>query len=251
MGLDSTLLIKSIRYGTGSRTETSRECLLPNGRTSLWVILNRDEFRSDQQTVPGAFVVGPNDRASVIEIESGRAHLEVEFTSAGAAAFFPTALSELRGEVVGLRELWGTDGGQLRERVLVARDRTQVVEAMLLRHLTGNPDPAMCAAVDWIETGASLATVTERLGLLPRTFRRRFVAQVGMTPKRYARIRRLQRVVHAIDGCTRPDWALVAAQHGYSDQAHLIDEFRDLVGSTPGQYIARRIDGPNHLRIDD
>lgn len=240
-------LIESIRYGTGSRTTTTRERLLPNGRTSLWVILNRDEFWSDGRTVPGAFVVGPNDRPWLVEIEAGRAHVDVEFTAAGAAAFFPPAMSELRGGVVGLRDVW-CDGGDLRERVLAAQDKVRVVEDALLRHLTGSPDPAMCRAVDWIDAGSSLEAVTERLGLLPRTFRRRFVAQVGITPKRYARIRRLQRVVRAIDGCAGPDWASVAARHGYSDQAHLIDEFRDLAGCTPGQYIHRRIDGPNHLR---
>lgn len=222
---------------------------MPNGRTSLWVILNRDEFRSDAKTVPGAFLVGPNDHAWVFEIEAGRAHLNVEFTPAGAAAFFPVALSELRGDVVGMGDVWG-DGDSMRDRLLTAEDKVKSLEELLLRHFAGSPDPAICAAVNWIESGSSLTAVTDRLGLLPRTFRRRFVAQVGMTPKRYARVRRLQRVVHAIDGCAGPEWALVAAQHGYSDQAHLIDEFRDLVGCTPGQYIARRIDGPNHLRVE-
>lgn len=242
------LLVESIRFGAGSRTMTTRECLLPNGRTSLWVILNKDEFRYDEQTLPGAFVVGPSDRAPVIEIEAGRVHLDVEFTAAGAAAFFPTALTEVRGDIVGLDELW-RDGADLRDRVLAAPDKVRVVEEALSGHLTGAPDPAICRAVDLIEDGWSLTAVTEGLGLLPRTFRRRFVAQVGLTPKRYARIRRLQRVVCAVAGCRKPDWALVAAQHGYCDQAHLIDEFRDLVGCTPGEYLDRRIDGPNHLRV--
>jgi AraC-like DNA-binding protein len=243
-------LIRSIRFGTGSRAETTQECLLPSGQTDLYVILNRDEFRSSRRRTSGAFVYGPDDRASVIEIESGRAHVSVEFTPAGAAAFFPAALSDLRGDAVDLHAIWGRDGAQLRERVLDAPDKTRVVEDALLQHLTGGPDPAIRCAVDWLETGASLASVTAGLGLLPRTFRRRFVAQVGITPKRYARVRRLQRVVHSIDGCTEPDWAVVAAQHGYCDQAHLIDEFRDLIGLTPGKYVSRRIDGPNHLRIE-
>lgn len=240
-------LIESIRYETGSRTQTSRECLLPTGGTSLWVILNRDEFRFDGGSVPGAFVVGPSDRPSTFEIEAGRAHLNVEFTPAGAAAFFPVALSELRGEFVGLSDVW-CDGADLRERVLTASDGIRLVERQLMRHRVHEPDPAICQAVQWIEAGAALRAVSEQLGLLPRTFRRRFVRQVGITPKRYARIRRLQRVVHAVAGCARPDWALVAAEHGYSDQAHLVDEFRDLVGCPPTQYIARRIDGPNHVR---
>ncbi len=73
-------LIKSIRLETGNRPETTQERLLPGGRTSLGVILNRDEFHSSRGTTPGAFVYGPDDRASVVEIESARAHVAVEFT---------------------------------------------------------------------------------------------------------------------------------------------------------------------------
>jgi hypothetical protein len=121
-------LIKSIRLETGNRAETTQEWLLPSGQTSLWIILNRDKFHSSRGTAPGAFVYGPDDRASVVEIESGRAHVAVEFTPVGAAAFFALALSELCGGVAGLRDLWGQDGAELRERVLEARDKTRVVE---------------------------------------------------------------------------------------------------------------------------
>ena len=40
-----------------------------------------------------------------------------------------------------------------------------------------------------------------------------------------------------------------AAGHGYSDQAHLIDEFQDLASITPAEYLRSRVDGPNHLRV--
>jgi hypothetical protein len=146
-------LIKSIRFETGNRAETTQECLLPNGRASLWVILNRDEFRSSRGTAPGAFVYGPEDRASVIEIESGRAHVSVEFTPVGAAAFFGPASAGLCGEVAGLQDVWGHDGAELRERVLEARDKTRVVMAKC--HLNRQNDdrpgvvkevPAPCTA---------------------------------------------------------------------------------------------------------
>ena len=71
---------------------------------------------------------------------------------------------------------------------------------------------------------------------------------MGLTPKRFARVRRLQRVVRDLDGQGRADWAAVAARHGYADQPHLTDEFRELVGVTPTEYLRSRIDGPNHLR---
>ena len=91
--------------------------------------------------------------------------------------------------------------------------------------------------------------MADGLGLLPRTLRRRFTAQAGLTPKRFARVQRLRRVTRALDGQARADWAAVAAEHGYCDQAHLIDEFQDLADITPGDYLRSRTDGPNHVRV--
>ena len=85
------------------------------------------------------------------------------------------------------------------------------------------------------------------IGLPSRTLRRRFTAQVGLTPKRFARVQRLQHVVRYLDGRTQVDWAAVAAEHGYADQPHLADEFRELAGVTPTEYLRSRVNGPNHL----
>jgi hypothetical protein len=69
----------------------------------------------------------------------------VEFTPVGAAAFFGFASPELCGEVADLRDLWGQEGAELRERVLEARDKTRAVEDALLRHVSACPDlPITC-----------------------------------------------------------------------------------------------------------
>jgi AraC-like DNA-binding protein len=56
-------------------------------------------------------------------------------------------------------------------------------------------------------------------------------------------------VVRDLDGRTQADWAALAAAHGYADQSHLADEFRELVGVTPNGYLRSRVNGPNHLRF--
>ena len=94
-----------------------------------------------------------------------------------------------------------------------------------------------------------MGDVSRDLGLLPRTLRRRITAQVGLTPKGFARVRRMQRLVRNLDGQRQVDWAAAAAEHGYADQPHLADEFRALAGVTPSEYLRSRIDGPNNLRV--
>ena len=231
---------------------------MPGPGTGLWVNLNRDEFRSFGATgqvsrVPGAMISGPTSRASVIEFEAGHAHVSVAFAMGATRCFVAPPMDRMRDDMVPLETLWGRSGGCLRERLLEAltpEDALSVMEDVLLRHMTGvlGADPAVIAAAATLSRGALVGEVARDLGLLPRTLRRRFTAQVGLTPKRFARVQRMQRLVRALDGQTEVDWAAVAARHGYADQPHLADEFRELAGITPAEYLRSRMDGPNHLR---
>ena len=59
--------------------------------------------------------------------------------------------------------------------------------------------------------------VSESLGFSTRHLGRLFRERVGTTPKRFGRIRRLQRLLAAAYGRPAPDWAF-AAEHGCFDQ---------------------------------
>jgi AraC-like DNA-binding protein len=250
-------LVRAITYRAGEQLQTSVEKILPGPETGLWVNLNRDAFRSfgdasQVHQVPGAMVSGPTGHASVIEFEEGHAHVSVTFALGGAHRFFATPLAVMRDELVPLEALWGRSGACLRERLMEAPTPTgalAVMEDVLLRQVTGvlPPDPAVVAAAAALSRGVRVGEVSRALGLLPRTLRRRFTAQVGLTPKRFARIQRLRRLVRDLDGQTEVDWAAAAARHGYADQPHLADEFRELVGVTPTEYLRSRVDGPSHL----
>ena len=253
-------LVTAITYRTGEQSRTSVEKILPGPETGLWVNLNRDVFRSfddagQEHRVPGAMVSGPASHASVIEFEQGHAHVSVTFALGAAHCFLAPSLGVLRDELVPLEHLYGRAGACLRERLLetpTPEAALAVTEGFLVGQMTGDPgpDPAVVAATGALSRGVRVSEVSDRLGLLPRALRRRFTAQVGLTPKRFARVQRLQRLVRELDGQARVDWAATAARHGYCDQAHLADEFRELVGVTPAAYLRARVNGPNHLRFD-
>ena len=147
----------------------------------------------------------------MIDTEEQRSLVHVNFRLGGAAAFFALPLEETRDELVDLGELWGRDGAVLRERLLEAApaERLDVVERVLLDRLqpAHEPDPAVAVAVRALERGYRVSDVTARLDVLPKRFVRRFRARIGLTPKRFARVRRLQRVLGAVVGNGRVEWA--------------------------------------------
>jgi AraC-like DNA-binding protein len=71
--------------------------------------------------------------------------------------------------------------------------------------------------------------------LSPRTLERRFSTHVGLSPKKVIRRYRLQEVAERARTAD-VDWASIAAELGYADQAHLIRDFRAVTGEAPAKY---------------
>ena len=74
-----------------------------------------------------------------------------------------------------------------------------------------------------------------------RRFIELFSREVGLTPKLYARVRRLQAVLRRLEDPAGAAWVQVALAHGYFDQAHLIRDFNRFAGSSPGDFLRRRL----------
>ena len=238
----------------------ARERVLPTADVSLIVNLHEDELRTYHgptlatvRRTGGAALSGPQARHTVIDTEEQRSLVHVNFRLGGAPAFFALPLEETHDELVDLEDLWGRDGAVLRERLLEAApsERLDVVQRVLLDHLrpTHEPDPGVAVAVRALERGQRVSDVTARLDVLPKRFVRRFRARIGLTPKRFARVRRLQRVLGTVVGNERVEWAEVAAEHGFYDQAHLIHDFRELTGLTPTAYRPRAATEWNHVPV--
>jgi AraC-like DNA-binding protein len=235
------------------------ERIMPNGQAHLMVNLAEDEFRTHDPVRTermdrhsGAVLAGPHARSTVIDTREQRWLAAVEFRSGAAGQFFPMPMTEVCNRVVELGELWGRDGELLRERLLEAptpASKFRVFEEVLLQQFIPKVDPAMQYAVVALQAGMPISQLTCRLGLLPRTFLRRFSSLVGITPKRYARVHRLQRVLRAVRGSGEPDWSALAVEHGYVDQAHLVHEFRELADITPTGYKPHSPQRNNHVPI--
>jgi AraC-like DNA-binding protein len=100
------------------------------------------------------------------------------------------------------------------------------------------PDPVVRAAVRLLDApGIAVERVANQVGFSERELRRRFRASVGYGPKTLQRVLRFQRVLARLSDGQQPDIPLaqVALSAGYSDQAHMTRETRELAGITPAQ----------------
>jgi len=88
-----------------------------------------------------------------------------------------------------------------------------------------------------------LDAISRQANLSPRQFRRRCLEESGLTPKHLCRILRFR---HALNLAWREahDWAGIAADAGYFDQAHLIRDFREFTGRSPMAVFSNRTRRP-------
>ncbi len=237
------------------------ERALPTGQPQLLINLHDDKLRVYDEdgtattTVGGAALQGVPAGPVVIDVADQRATICVSFRPGGAHPFFTTPASAIGSELVDLADLWGHDSAtELRERLLYTdtpEAKLHLVATTLLRQVVHPlaPDPAVRLAVAALTDGAQVGSVIDRLGFTPKRFIRCFTDQVGLTPKRFSRVRRFQRALASVPYDRPPDWAEIAVACGYYDQAHLIHEFHELSGDSPGQYRPRSRNEPNHVPL--
>ncbi|WP_434587328.1 AraC family transcriptional regulator [Streptomyces sp. A5-4] len=197
---------------------------------------------------PGAATVqtiSPHDFVRRLE-GRGRA-FGVKFRPAGFRPFLGGAVSAVAGRQLAASEVFGTGVDDLCD-VLRGDDSTSrsatAVEAFL-RSLGTLPLPMtepVNSVVDLIVADTSLSRVTdlaERLGITTRKLQRLFADHIGLGPKWVINRSRIHEAAEAATRRASIDWADLAAELGYSDQAHLVRDFTATVGTSPDRYTRR------------
>ena len=115
--------------------------------------------------------------------------------------------------------------------------RCGIIENLLLRCLLARDDrgASLRGAISSIlESGGRISVdrLASDSGISGRQLERRFVSDVGIGPKLLCRVLRFQQVFQAVERSDR-NWAAIAADCGYYDQAHLIRDFQQFAGQTP------------------
>jgi AraC-like DNA-binding protein len=147
----------------------------------------------------------------------------------------------IAGRIVALEDLWGDTATQrLLDQLAHARDTFEaatILERSIAERFALAPGRRertrlVLAAADRLAS-ASVSSVAVDLGVSERHLRRLFREAIGVSPKAFAKVTRFRRAVRAARAENHANWAAIAAEAGYYDQAHLIGEFRSIAGVTP------------------
>ena len=254
-GLPLAPYVETLWCCEGYEAAHRRERVLPNGRFQLIIDL---ALRDLAPRPSPSIIVGVRMAYSILETASIQSVVGVVFQPGGALPFFDAAADEFHDRTVPLDQVWSSAGSLLRDRLLEAGSpaaRLNILETELRRRL-GKP-AELHSAVRYAlrEFGrsphaAGILEVARDAGLSRRRFTALFREQVGLTPKLYCRLGRFRQVVRRSAAGAPVDWAQVALDGGYYDQAHMAHEFREFSGVSPGEWLASERPFANHAVVD-
>lgn len=191
----------------------------------------------------------------------------VRFTPIGAHLFLGVPLHSIANDAVDIELIDRSLARMLMSRVAVAKswsERFDLVEALIAERV-GERSIPLSIGLAWRKLAASdgritLASLAGEMDCSHRALIARFRTYIGFPPKTIARLMRFNLAVRTLDGLrnARADdlgkpyieglrgedslvhaiqWADIAADCGYFDQAHFIHEFREFAGDSPAAFL--------------
>jgi AraC-like DNA-binding protein len=208
--------------------------VLPDGCVDI--VFSRGRNRQDAQ------VVGTMTHARKFAFSAGQFDCGVRFRPGMSYGFMRLPGTEIADRSLPLSEAWGTPGRELNSRLGDARSPIECI-GMIADVLRILPEHGVVQSVATAIVARCGQVRVDELafdaGMSARQLRRLFLEQIGLTPKHLSRVIRFRESVSRLGKTKRGDWTQVALDCGYYDQAHFINEFRELSGYRPAEFAAR------------
>jgi AraC-like DNA-binding protein len=230
-------------YWTRVGREGAETRVIPDGAVDIILDLAAPSLSS------AAFVVGTMTAPLVVSTSRPCEYVAVRFHPGGAQPLLGNSMRELSDHRVALASIWSSQvASEWTERLKEVESgpgRVRLLERLLIGRIPGSPppDPRVREAVRRIKlSGGSFPVkrMSSTLGLTRQHLTRLFDFHVGVGVKIFSRITRLRHVLRALERASpercRVDWARLAVDAGYFDQAHLVRDFKALTGLTPERF---------------
>jgi AraC-like DNA-binding protein len=204
-----------------------------------------DHKQLAQRKSPAVVVVGPQTyRRIEMQLQGALESFVIMFQPDGLHQLFSIPMHELTDQDYEGHSVLGAFISRLQTRLAGCKsmeERARCVDGFLLRRaIDSRSYDAISAAANRIVVAGGrvkVAALADRTGLSTRQFERRFIQQVGMRPKLFARIARFEAVLDTKARSATKSWTDVAHEFGYYDQMHMIHDFGEFTDKTPTEIL--------------
>lgn len=204
-------------------------------------VTNRDELQ------PHSFICGQESRYSDVTSTGDIEMIVVVFQPHTAKIFFHLPVSLFRDMNI---PIWDMEDIELSDLVKKIEDADNLeisidlIEHFLLSRLLLENNyniPRLAAVVRHINNSVqtNIKGLADIACLSEKQFCRVFSEHIGITPKDFLRIIRLQRTLSVLQHNPGIGFAQLSYECGFTDQSHMIKEFKLFSGYTPKEYLNR------------
>lgn len=218
-----------------------------------WDLRGLDPYVAETLPHPSFHLVFEDGKATVSGVSLGKfsrklvgaSHVfGIKFHVGAFRAFLKGPASALMNRTISAKRIFGGDVLPLAQIIASCANEAEMAELandFFRNRLPAANDTMFLARqlVQRILAEREIKTVEDlvrRAGIGKRSIQRVFREYVGVNPKWVIRRYRLHELTEQIQSGAQLDWAALALDLGYFDQAHLINDFRDIVGCSPVEY---------------
>jgi len=235
--------------------EGYKEYLHPDGGVSVIFNYGQDLYFGNNLTPDGPFIDGANTQSVCLKLTGKISAVGIRFKPAGAYAFFSIPLHELKNQVFSCADINKQMFSRLYDLIpVLANDLACIRKIDKTLYSLLSVDRQVSAIIK-----GSISIMKRHKGALPirklassigidqRQLERICRSQIGITPVELSRTERISQARLLIKN-TDGSLSNIAYDLGFYDQSHFVNQFKWVVGITPGEY-RRIVMGKKALRL--
>jgi AraC-like DNA-binding protein len=192
-----------------------------------------------------AFVGGLHQQGFQLKLPPDTEIMSVRFKHGAFKYVFSGRLNDFMNQKVPITELWSREGVRLQGKLKQCHDpisKLCTIAAFLEPKVHQRKHSVIDQTVHAILTSqgvVDMASLERQSALSTAQFRKRFREEVGLSPKKYAKVIKVNAILTALDAAqTSRKLTDIVYDFGYFDQSHFIKDFKSVVGKTPTQYLS-------------
>jgi AraC-like DNA-binding protein len=236
--------------------------LIPSNMQYLGFVLQGDmqPFVSSTFDPPLAisksYIIGQLSRPFKVTYPGNLKILAIHFKPTAMYQLFGIPMYHFTNQVVAFETIAEIEGQTFIEEILGAccvKDQVAIAERFLLqktkqknfRH--AKQVEYACNLIQKQHGNIRLKYLLEQVNMCERNFARCFLEKVGISPKTFISIARINKALQLIESVSAFKWTDFAYQLNYVDQAHFNHDFKKFSGNNPTQYYYSRTDFEHFL----